>query len=157
MDVDSVVGHGSTFRIHLPVSHQAVMEKSTSSADVRKGSETILFVDDEEILTEFAEDLLGRLGYTVLIARSGKEAIEIYDAQKETIDVVLLDMVMPDMGGEETYESLKKMDPKVMVLLSSGYSIDGQATAILNKGCNGFIQKTLRHQNTFREIEGNSG
>ena len=152
IDVDSKIGHGSTFKIHLPVTHQAVRKEGTASVDVSKGSETILFVDDEEVLTEFAEDLLGRLGYTVLIARSGKEAIEIYDAQKETIDVVLLDMIMPDMGGDETYESLKKMNPKVKVLLSSGYSIDGQATAILNKGCNGFIQKPFDIKTLSRKL-----
>jgi len=84
------------------------------------------------------------LGYKVLIARSGKEAIEVYEENKERIDIVLLDMIMPDMSGGETYDRLKDINPKVRVLLSSGYSIDGQATDILDRRCNGFIQKPFK-------------
>ena len=108
------------------------------------GSETILFVDDEDILTEFAEDLLGGLGYTVLIARSGKEALDIYERNKDRIHMVLLDMIMPGMSGGETYDKLKRLNPRVKTLLSSGYSMDGQAIAILDRGCNGFIQKPFK-------------
>ncbi len=81
------------------------------------------------------------MGYTVLVARSGKEAIEIYEKNKEKIDIVLLDMVMPQMGGGETYGKLKETNRGIKVLLSSGYSINGEAEEILERGCNGFIQK----------------
>jgi len=142
--VYSEKGEGSRFTIYLPASDKEVIEKKKTAGDLLTGSETVLFVDDEDIITEFAENLLGRLGYKVLIARSGKEAIEIFTENKGSIDMVLLDMVMPDMGGSDTYDRLKTLNPGVKVLLSSGYSIDGQATAILDRGCNGFIQKPFK-------------
>jgi two-component system, cell cycle sensor histidine kinase and response regulator CckA len=108
------------------------------------GSETVLFVDDEDMIIEITEEMLKRLGYKVLTARSGKEAIKTYEEDSERIDIVVLDMIMPDMGGGDTYDGLKMLNPKVKVLLSSGYSIDGQATEILDRGCNGFIQKPFK-------------
>jgi len=116
------------------------------------GSETVLFVNDEDIITEVAEAVLGQLGYKVLTARSGKEAIEIYEENKERIDIVLLDMIMPDMGGGETYDRMKDINPKVEVLLSSGYSINGQATEILDRGCNGFIQKPFKMKELSQKL-----
>ncbi len=106
-----------------------------------KGTETVLLVDDDDTIAEVGQELLETLGYTVLPAMSGKEAIEIYKKNKDEIDMVLLDMIMPEMGGSETYDRLKKINPDIKVLLSSGYSIDGLAKAILAKGCDGFIQK----------------
>ena len=84
------------------------------------------------------------MGYKVLIAGSGKEAIRIYEEKKERIDLVILDMIMPDMSGGETYDRMKDINPEMKVLLSSGYSINGQATEILDRGCNGFIQKPFK-------------
>ena len=81
------------------------------------------------------------MGYRVLIARDGKEAIDVYRKNWGDIDIVLLDMVMPNMGGGEAYDRMKGINPNIKVLLSSGYSIDGEATEILNRGCDGFIQK----------------
>ena len=92
------------------------------------------------------------MGYKVLIARSGKEAIEIYEENKEHIDIVLLDMIMPDMSGSDTYDRLKEIDPKVKVLLSSGYSVDGQATEIMDRGCNGFIQKPFKMKELSQKL-----
>jgi len=109
-------------------------------------------VNDEDIITEVAEAVLGQLGYKVLTARSGKEAIEIYEENKERIDIVLLDMIMPDMGGGETYDRMKDINPKVEVLLSSGYSINGQATEILDRGCNGFIQKPFKMKELSQKL-----
>ena len=76
-----------------------------------------------------------------MTAASGKEALEIYTANRDKIDIVVLDMIMPGMGGGETYDSIKALKLDVKVLLSSGYSIIGEASAILNRGCQGFIQK----------------
>ena len=84
------------------------------------------------------------LGYKTLIARGGKEAVEIYENNKERIDIVVLDMIMPDMSGSDTYDRMKEIDPHIKVLLASGYSINGQATEILDRGCNGFIQKPFK-------------
>ena len=96
------------------------------------------------MIIEVAEELFEQLGYKALTARSGKEAIEIYEEHKERIDMVILDMVMPGMSGGETYDRMQDIYPKVKVLLSSGYSINGQATEILNRGCNSFIQKPFK-------------
>ena len=150
IDVESQKGHGTTFFIYLPASKETIGEEVKIPGTIEKGKETILLVDDEEIILDVGEALLTSLGYTVLIAHGGKEAIEIVNTTLESSppDLVILDMIMPHMGGGETYDKLKEIHPTIKVLLSSGYSIDGQATEILKRGCNGFIQKPF----TMREL-----
>jgi two-component system, cell cycle sensor histidine kinase and response regulator CckA len=104
------------------------------------------------MIIEVAEELFEQLGYKVLTARSGKEAIEIYEKNKEQIDIVLLDMIMPDMSGSDTYDRMKRFDPNIKVLLSSGYSINGQATEIMDRGCNGFIQKPFKMKELSQKL-----
>ena len=142
--VYSEKGHGTTFNIYLPASAKKIIEEKQPSGDILRGSETVLFVDDEDMIIEVAEELFKELGYKILIARGGKEAIEIYEKNKEQIDIVILDMIMPDMSGSVTYDRLKEIDPHIKVLLSSGYSINGQATEIMDRGCDGFIQKPFK-------------
>jgi two-component system, cell cycle sensor histidine kinase and response regulator CckA len=98
-------------------------------------------VDDEETIITVNRDMLEALGYSVLIARSGREAISIFEKNMGTIDLVILDVIMPDMGGEETFNSLIKLNPSVSVVLSSGYSLEGSTRKILAQGCKSFIQK----------------
>jgi len=98
------------------------------------------------------EEILKTLGYKVLIARGGREAIELYKENRDKIDMVLLDMVMPEMGGGEAYDLMKEINPDVKALLSSGYSINGQATEILERGCDGFIQKPFNMRQLSRSI-----
>jgi len=105
------------------------------------GTEAILLVDDEEGVLEVSKELLTLLGYRLYVAGSGQEAIAIYMEKQNEIDLVILDMVMPGISGGETFDRLRAINPKVRVLLSSGYSEDGQAKEILDRGCNGFIQK----------------
>ncbi len=85
--------------------------------------------------------MLEKLGYEVMVAGNGKDAIDIYSDKTNIIDLVILDMIMPDMGGGEVIDKLKVIDPAIKVILSSGYSINGQVTEILNRGCSGFLQK----------------
>jgi len=144
INVYSEKGHGSIFNIYLPASEKEIIEEKKLPGETMMGSETVLFVDDEAMIIEIAEEMFNRLGYKVLTAGSGKEAISIFKENKERIDIVLLDMIMPNMSGVETYDRIKDINPKVKVLLSSGYSVNGQATEILNRGCNGFIQKPFR-------------
>jgi CheY-like chemotaxis protein len=119
------------------------------------GSETILFVDDEEEILRVGRKILAGLGYRVLTARDGQSSLEIYTAQGDEIDLVVLDYVMPGMGGREVFEALRQLDPDVRVLLSSGYSSNNQVAHMLDQGCRGFIQKpydTARMARKMREI-----
>jgi len=142
IDVESEVGRGTSFKICLPASSQKIVESVTEEPNrIINGNGTILLVDDELLVLETGSKILERLGYTVLEANGGNEAVEIYKENKEKIDMVILDMIMPDMGGGRVFDKIKEMNPEVRVLLSSGYSIDGQATEILRRGCDDFIQK----------------
>ena len=152
INVYSEKGHGTTFNIYLPASEKEVTEEKKSAGEILRGSETVLFVDDEDMIIEIAEEMFEQLGYKVLTARSGKEAIEIYMKNKEQIDIVLLDMIMPEMSGSDTYDSLKEINPDIKVLLSSGYSINGQATEIMDRGCNGFIQKPFKMKELSQKL-----
>jgi len=117
-----------------------------------KGSETVLVVDDEDMIIAVGKQLLQKLGYKVLTAENGKEATEIYKKNKGRIDIVILDMIMPDMSGGDTFDRLKEIKSGVKVLLSSGYSINGQASEILERGCGGFIQKPFNMKQLSRKL-----
>lgn len=141
IEVFSKKGEGTAFTIYLPVSEKGIEEEEKVSDKIEKGTETILLVDDEEMILEIGRDLLNAMGYQVHTARSGIEAVELYKGQSDSIDLVILDMIMPEMGGGQAYDRMKEINPDLKVLLSSGYSIDGQAHEIMERGCNGFIQK----------------
>ena len=106
-----------------------------------KGDEIILLVDDEECVIDANRLLLERLGYRVLTAKSGSEAIKIFESSPENVQMVILDMIMPEMSGGEIYDRLKALNPNVKAILCSGYDIDGNAQDIMDRGCNGFLQK----------------
>jgi len=151
INVYSEKGEGTTFDIYLPASEKEVTTEEKKLADeILKGTETVLLVDDEAMILDVGEEMLKEMGYKVLLARSGKEAVKVYGKHKDEIDLVILDMIMPDMGGGEAYDRMKENSPKVKALLSSGYSIDGQATEILERGCDGFIQKPF----SMKELSG---
>ena len=139
--VESLKGRGSTFCVFLPATDKEPERETEEKAEIRAGAETVLLVDDEEPILEVGTDMLRSLGYRVLTSRSGEDALALYGERGREVDLVILDMIMPGMGGAKTYEGLKRMDPRVKVLLSSGYSLSGQAEGILEQGYNGFIQK----------------
>jgi CheY-like chemotaxis protein len=152
INIYSEKGLGTTFTIYIPASEKEVVKEKDMETQVKRGKETILIVDDEELILEVGEKLLESMGYEVFVAQSGKEAVEIYRQKKELIDMVILDMIMPDMGGGETYEMLKEITPKIKALLSSGYSVNGKANEILSLGCNGFIQKPFNMKQLSAKI-----
>ena len=139
--VYSESGRGTTFNIYLPVSHRAFPKDSPKKERISRGSETVLLVDDEEMITEVGQRMLEKLGYRVIVAGDGGEAVETVKRMGGEIDLVLLDLIMPGMDGGKTFDRIREMQPGMRVLLSSGYSINGQADKIMRRGCNGFIQK----------------
>jgi PAS domain S-box-containing protein len=152
IDVNSEKGHGTTFSIYLPVSEGQIQAEEKISRPLNKGTETILLVDDEELVLQVGLDMLKELGYRTLASSGGKEAIKIYEEHQDDIDMVILDMIIPDMAGGEVFDRLRQINNRVKVLLSSGYSVDGQANEIIKRGCNGFIQKPFRMADLSRKI-----
>ncbi len=154
IDVHSEPGKGATFEIYLPATEAKVMESEDGVAEerLRQGSGTILLVDDEEMIIEVGRPMLEALGYEVLVARGGRDALEIYEEYGHRIDMVILDMIMPGMNGGETYDRLKEINPDIRVLLSSGYSINGEAKEIIRRGCTAFIQKPFNIKDLSRKI-----
>ena len=148
IEVDSKPGKGARFEIYLPVYNKEIStlddvpeNESVEIGDALKGNETVLLVDDEDVIIEVTDQMLANLGYRVLTARNGQEALEIYARSENRIDIVILDLIMPGMSGSQTYDQLKRLDPAVRVLFCSGYSVDVQAAAIFERGVDGFIQK----------------
>ncbi len=142
IQVRSRTGEGTRFHIYLPASGSTPhADPAGDSSQVQRGSETILLVDDEDMVLEVGRALLQHLGYLVLVARGGREAVDLYRQEGGRIDLVVLDMIMPGMGGGAAFDALREMDPGVRVLLSSGYSEEEGARDILERGCCGFIQK----------------
>lgn len=141
INIYSEEGQGTTFNLFLPATDKAAVKETVPPRGLLEGSETILFVDDEDVIIDVNREILESLGYKVVAAKSGQEAIEVYRKLRGKIGLVILDMIMPGMDGEATYDSLRKIDDDVRVILSSGYSKNEQAKAILEKGCQAFIQK----------------
>ena len=152
IDVDSEKGKGTTFSIYLPATEKVIEEKEVLSDELVKGKGTVLLVDDEEMVLEAGKELLDHLGYEVLLAENGREALELYKKNLDKIDLVLLDMVMPVMGGGEAFDRMKEINTNVKVLLSSGYSLEGEAKEILKRGCNAFIQKPFKMEQLSQKL-----
>ena len=141
IDVESEPAIGTTFSIYLPASDKAIEQKVEASDQIMRGSGIVLIIDDEEMVLHANAQMLKKLGYTVVEATSGSQAIEKFKENREQFDLIILDMIMPETSGSEVFDIMKEIKPDVKMLLSSGYSIEGQASEILNRGCNGFIQK----------------
>ena len=155
INVHSEKGKGTTLKINLPASEEEVSITTKKMPDeLKKGSETILLVDDEDMIIDVGKDMLKEMGYKVLVARSGEEAVEVYRKHKDNIDLVIVDMIMPRMGAGEVYDKIKEINANVKVLLSSGYSVDSQAKEILERGCNAFIQKPFDMEKLSAKIRG---
>ena len=152
IDVCSEPGQGTTFAIHLPVSEKEVVKGKTVAGTIARGTETIILVDDEKSVLEVTKKLLESMGYRVYAAGSGQEAIAVYMEKRDKIALGILDMIMTGISGGETFDRLRKINSELKVLLSSGYSITGQAQEILDRGCNGFLQKPFNLKNLSRKL-----
>lgn len=152
--VYSEVNKGSTFNIYLPLSRSDALEvQEDKTIQIVKGTGTILLVDDETIILEIGLSMLESLGYTPLCARGGRQALQMLDEKNGRVELVILDMVMPDMDGGRTFSEIQRRYPEIKVLLSSGYSIDGQARKVMEQGCSGFIQKPFNLADFSRAID----
>ncbi|NCC25609.1 MAG: transporter substrate-binding domain-containing protein [Deltaproteobacteria bacterium] len=143
---DSEPGRGTTFRIYWPAADEtdAVSDRSLEEASPGGGDETILVVDDEPEIRELTAETLEALGYTVLVAASGEEALEIFRRQGNGIGLVLLDLNMPGLGGQKCLAALREIDPGVRVVIASGYAATDHRSQALASGAWGFIAKPYR-------------
>jgi two-component system, cell cycle sensor histidine kinase and response regulator CckA len=153
INVYSEKGKGSTFNIYLPASRKRKSaEERAPQEEVVRGTEGVLLIDDEPSILDIGKQILELLGYRVFTAGTGMEAIELFRRHSAEVEVVVLDMIMPQMGGGETFDRLKSIDPAVRVILSSGYSMTGEADEIVERGCRGFIQKPFTPVELSRKI-----
>jgi two-component system cell cycle sensor histidine kinase/response regulator CckA len=152
IDVQSTPGKGSRFSVYLPVSSGSVNPEQEPARGIVQGKGTILLVDDEKIVLDVSGKLIEHLGYGVIVAENGGMAEAIYQQRHQEIDLVILDMVMPIISGFETYQRLKKINPHIRVLLSSGYSKEGQAGEIIARDRQDFIQKPFDLAQLSRKI-----
>lgn len=144
LNVYSEVGAGTVFKIFFPLASEGSSSSVKDSEEVIYGSGTVLVVDDESVIRNTAYGMLTTTGYDVILAEDGMKAVEIYEREKDGIDLVVLDMVMPKMSGRETFDRLKSINPGVKVIFSSGFSPESVAGNMSESGVMGFIQKPYR-------------
>ncbi|HTO94008.1 MAG TPA: response regulator, partial [Bacteroidota bacterium] len=144
INVESEIGKGTTFSVYIPAVERPAARAAAGEARVAGGRETILVVDDEETIRFLVRDILEGMGYTVLAAPDGSAALALYERHRGNVDLVILDMTMPGMGGRETFEKLKAVDPDVRAILSTGYAEDERARQMLALGVRAFVQKPYR-------------
>ncbi len=150
--VYSEPGHGTTFKVYLPVSGEAEAAKAPEAPAAYGRGELILVVDDEEPIRDFARDVLEGNGYRGILAEDGGQAVRICEEHDGAISLVVLDMVMPNMGGHETFLRMRANNPGVKALLSTGYSQHGKAQEILDSGVKGFLQKPYQSNALLSEV-----
>jgi PAS domain S-box-containing protein len=139
--VYSELGHGTTFNVYLPLSESEELPEEPIQRTPAKGTARVLMVDDEEMVRNVGAAMLRALGYEVMTCQDGEEAVECYRNSWKHIDLVILDMIMPRMNGREAFMAMREINPDIRAILSSGYSINGEAQGILDEGVLAFIGK----------------
>jgi two-component system cell cycle sensor histidine kinase/response regulator CckA len=150
----SEVGMGTAFKIYLPAMETHEDDSPTDGPSIfpKGGTETILLVDDETSIRDFASRVLLKFGYTPLNAASGEEALEIYSNRRDEIDLVVIDLGMPGMGGHKCVKELMKINPDLKIIIASGYSINGQVKDTLEAGAKGFVGKPYQIHELLRQV-----
>jgi PAS domain S-box-containing protein len=152
INVYSEKGFGTTFNLYFPTSDKKIQSEGRALLNLVKGNETVLLADDERMITETTGAMLKRLGYRVLTAASGEEAVEILRDHSKKIDAVILDLVMPGIGGSKTFDFLRSINPQAKIILSSGFSLNGEAREILKRGARAFLQKPFLMEELSRVL-----
>jgi CheY-like chemotaxis protein len=137
-------GKGTTFRVYFPTLEEPDLDQPQPRSELEQisyGNETILLVDDEDYLRDLGERLLTKFGYSVLTAPDGETAVQIYREHGKHISIVILDLVMPGIGGKSCLEQILREDPLARVIIASGYSVDGSTKKELESKTKGFVSK----------------
>lgn len=148
-------GQGTIFNIHFPaisMGEAGQEQEPEEEAVIRGGHETVLIVDDEEAIRDQGREMLNKYGYTAITAESGEKAIEIYEKEKDRIDLVILDIGMPGMGGYKCLEQLVKIDPEIKVIIASGYATGDRMEELLKSGATDFIDKPYRLTDMLKKV-----
>lgn len=154
VNVYSEVGHGTTFNLYFPLSMETEEDRTAGGepGPVVTGSAHVLVVEDDDIVRESAGNMLEKLGYRVTACRDGAEAVDYYTDNWRSVDLVILDLIMPRMDGAETFEALRDINPAVAVLVASGYGLNGKGRNVLGKGAAGYLQKPFRIDELSRTV-----
>jgi len=153
---DSRPGQGTTFFVHFPAV-KAVSEREGIDPPVSQqllgGSETLLLVDDEELILDSVRELLEPYGYKVFTAAQGEQAMALLHNNKDLkVDLILLDLNMPGMGGERTLEELRKAHPAVKILITSGYPVRGERRKLIEEGASAFLAKPYKLKDLLAKL-----
>jgi len=149
----SEVEHGTTFNVYLPaIESQVEPDVHKTGVMPAFGTETILLVDDEEFVRDLGARILSKAGYNVLTATNGKEALDLFEKERTQISLVILDLIMPEMGGKECLKELRKIDPQPKVLIASGLIADPSTKESVEKGAQGFVSKPFRMKELLRQV-----
>jgi two-component system cell cycle sensor histidine kinase/response regulator CckA len=151
--IESIQGKGTTFHIYLPAVAAEVPVPNEKPIQRKRKFPTVLLVDDEKIVAQVGAAMLEKMGYEVLVAYDAEAALSVFKKNRDHVGIVLLDMIMPGMGGEEAFLEFKAIDPQVKILLCSGYSIHGGASRIMDLGCDGFIQKPFSIKDLSAKVQ----
>jgi signal transduction histidine kinase/ActR/RegA family two-component response regulator len=145
INLESEVGRGATFSVYLPRANaNAPLAARQRRQRLPHGKENILIIDDELSICEIARDMLSGLGYTVYVEHDGKSGVELYRIRQATIDLILLDINMPVMGGKQTFEVLRSINPRCRIIIVTGYGREGVETSNFSSEVDGFLQKPFQ-------------
>ena len=151
--VYSGVGKGTTFRVYFPaIQGEVETDVETTSIMSVSGTETVLLVDDEDLVRDLGARILTKHGYTVLKAANGREALDLFKKESSRLSLVILDLIMPEMGGTECLKELLEIDPNVKVLIASGFSVDASVKETIQMSAKGFVTKPFRVKELLRAV-----
>jgi CheY-like chemotaxis protein len=154
INVVSTPGSGTRVSIYFPSTAEGERMSVDSAPTDIKGTETVMIIDDEESIVRMLTDVLSHNGYTVVSETSANEGIKLFEKKKDDVDLVLLDIIMPELNGVDVLGELKKINPDIKVLLASGYNKMDQNEDLIEKGASGFISKPFRIFELLKRIRG---